>query len=82
MRRPDCTDGSLTFAYGLFDALGASLFIEALRRGFVSLVVPIVSLYPAITILLARVVLRERMNSGQLVGFGLAAAGVLLIALG
>ncbi len=79
---PGAQGWRIILAYGLLDAIGASLFIEALRRGFVSLVVPVVSLYPATTILLARWVLKERMNAGQLVGFALAAAGVLLIALG
>ncbi len=79
---PGKTGWLLILSYGLLDALGACLFIEALRRGFVSLVAPVVSLYPATTILLARAVLKERMNSGQIVGFVLAAAGILLIALG
>lgn len=79
---PGKTGWALILGYGLLDALGACLFIEALRRGFVSLVAPVVSLYPATTILLARVILKERMNSGQIVGLALAAAGILLIALG
>ena len=39
------------------------------------------SLYPGITVLLARVVLGERMRAVQRVGLLLAAAGVILVTL-
>jgi uncharacterized membrane protein len=39
------------------------------------------SLYPGITVLLARIVLRERMQAVQRLGLLLAAVGVILVTL-
>ena len=47
-----------------------------------SLVVVVTSLYPAFTVLLAVAVLRERPTARQIVGLVLAAASVVLIAVG
>ncbi len=52
------------------------------RRGLLSLVAVLTSLYPASTVLLARVVLRERLWRVQAAGLVLAAVGVGLIAAG
>jgi uncharacterized membrane protein len=38
------------------------------------------SLYPGITVLLARVMLGERLRWAQRTGFGLAAIGIILVA--
>ena len=56
------------------------LFLAALHRGLVSLVILISSLYPAFTVILARVVLDERMSRTQILGLLMAAAGVGIIA--
>ena len=71
----------LVAAYALLDTLGTCLLIEAFRQGLVSLVAPVAALFPAATVLWARLILHDRMNRGQLVGFGLAAAGLVLIGL-
>ncbi len=65
---------------GVLDMGANILFLEALHRGFISLVVLISSLYPAFTVLLARVVLDERIGRRQGFGLLLAGAGIVLIA--
>ena len=72
----------LVAGYALLDTLGTCLLIESFRQGLVSLVAPVAALFPAATVLWARLILRDRMNRGQIVGFGLAAAGVVLIGVG
>ena len=65
---------------GLLDVTANALFLLAARIGLVSLVAVISSLYPASTVLLARVVLHERVGRRQQAGLALAAVGVVLIA--
>jgi drug/metabolite transporter (DMT)-like permease len=67
-------------ASGTLDAAAIALYLLASRRGLISLVAALGSLYPAATVLLARVVLHERLVRTQLVGLLLALVGVLLIA--
>ena len=54
-------------------------YLLAARAGLFGMAVVIISLYPGITVLLARVTLGERMRVVQRVGFVLAAAGVALV---
>ena len=49
-------------------------------RHLFGLAVVMASLYPGVTVLLARVVLGERLRWVQRAGLGLAAIGILLIA--
>jgi drug/metabolite transporter (DMT)-like permease len=58
------------------------LYLLATRHGLLSLVVVITSMYPAATVILARSILREPMDMQQVIGLLLAAASVVLIALG
>lgn len=67
---------------GLLDQAATVLYILASREGLLSLVAVLVSLYPASTVVLARVILRERLGTLQLSGVGCAAVGVALIAVG
>ena len=78
--RPPPHSLRLIAAAGLLDVLANLLYLLATREGLLSLVAVLTSLYPASTVLLARVVLQERMQRLQLVGLALAAAGVTLIA--
>lgn len=75
------TLGTITGA-GVADVLANGFYLASTRYGLLSLVAVLTSLYPASTVLLARVVLKERMSSNQLVGLGVAVAGVVLIAVG
>ena len=65
---------------GILDMAANLLYLLASRRGLLSLVAVIVSLYPASTVVLARVVLAERLTARQLGGLLAAGAGVALIA--
>jgi drug/metabolite transporter (DMT)-like permease len=67
---------------GLIDTLANVLYLLAVRRGLLSVVATLASLYPASTVLLARVVLGERVRLVQAAGLAVAAAAVMLIGLG
>lgn len=63
--------------------VGANLtFALASQRGFLSITAVLGSLYPVVTVLLARLVLHERLTRIQLMGVSAALAGVALVALG
>lgn len=71
----------LAIACGIADAAANALALVALRTGDLAVVSALTALYPAGTILLAAVVLRERVAPVQWTGLGLAlAAGVMLAA--
>ena len=67
---------------GVLDNLANLLFVLAAARGLLSLVSVLGSLYPVVTVVLARVVLDERLARWQLVGVAGALTGVALISLG
>ena len=54
--------------------------VAATRAGMFGLAVVLASLYPGVTVLLARVVLGERLRWVQQAGLGLAAIGIILVA--
>ncbi len=64
---------------GLAMALGSLFFFEALGRGPATVVVPLTALYPAITVLLSRVILEEPLTLRHLVGLVLALAAAWLL---
>jgi len=66
-------------AAGVLDASANACYLLAARAGLFGIAVVIISLYPGITVLLARVTLGERMRVVQRVGLVLAAAGVALV---
>ncbi|MDQ4124191.1 MAG: DMT family transporter, partial [Actinomycetota bacterium] len=66
-------------AAGVLDVAANLLYLLATREGLLSIVAVLTSLYPATTILLARIVLGERMGRLQVAGLGLAAAGVVMM---
>jgi drug/metabolite transporter (DMT)-like permease len=67
-------------AVGLLDVAANALFAFASGHGLLSLVSVLGSLYPVMTVLLAHVVLHERLTRVQQVGIALALAGVAAIA--
>jgi drug/metabolite transporter (DMT)-like permease len=83
-RRPMLTGGALTLALiaatGLLDTAANVTFLYASNRGLLTLVAVVSSLYPVATVILARLVLAERMTRQQLVGFLVALTATVLIA--
>ena len=69
-------------AVGLFDVAANALFALASTEGLVSVVAVLASLYPVVTIFLARLILKERVRRVQGVGVVLALSGVAAIAAG
>ena len=72
----------LAVACGVLDAAANALTLFALRTGDLSIVSALTALYPAGTILLASIVLRERVAKVQWSGLALAliAGGMLAVA--
>jgi drug/metabolite transporter (DMT)-like permease len=75
-------DYALLAAVGLGDAAANLTFGWASTRGLISVAAVLGSLYPVVTVLLARVFLRERLGNIQTVGVLGALAGVVLIGAG
>jgi drug/metabolite transporter (DMT)-like permease len=67
-------------AVGLADVTANALFAVASGHGLLALVAVLGSLYPIATVLLAHVVLGERLTRPQQLGIGIALAGVAAIA--
>lgn len=78
--RPRVGTVRLIVGAGVLDMVANVLYLLATQRGLLSVVAVLVSLYPASTVVLARIVLRERLARPQIAGLGAAAAGVALIA--
>ncbi len=72
----------LAIACGVVDAAANAIMLVALRSGDLSIVSALTALYPAGTILLAAVVIRERVAPVQWIGLALAlvAGGMLALA--
>lgn len=66
---------------GVLGILGALMFLFAVRRGPASLVASFTAVYPALTVLLAVLLLGERLVLRQWLGVGLAMVAMLLVAL-
>jgi drug/metabolite transporter (DMT)-like permease len=67
---------------GVLDTLGNALFALATTKSLLSLAAVLGQLYPVVTVLLARIVLGERLSGGQAAGVAGAFAGVALITAG
>jgi uncharacterized membrane protein len=78
LRMPVLATGMALVA-GVVDMLANALYLIATWSGALSIVVTLSALYPASTVLLARVFLREPLNRWQVAGVMCALAAVLLI---
>ena len=66
---------------GILDMVANILFVLASSSGMLSIVAMIVSLYPVPTVLMARIVFKERITPARGIGLGLSLAGLALISL-
>ncbi len=80
--RPQAGSWNLIAAAGILDVAANLFYLLATRAGLLSLVAVLTSMYPGVTVLLARIVLHERVRRVQLVGLVCTALGVGLIAAG
>jgi drug/metabolite transporter (DMT)-like permease len=69
----------LVIACGLLDMVANALYLLATRGGPLSVIVTLASLYPASTVVLARIVLGERLSALQIAGVSCAMVAVVLI---
>lgn len=77
--RPERAGLTLVLLSGVLD-MGANIaFLLATRAGMLSTVAVVASLYPGPTVLLAWLVLRERLTPSRVLGLVLALAGVALL---
>jgi len=72
----------IILAAGLFDTGANLLYGASARHGLISVVSVLGSLYPVVLVVLARLVLAERIARPQLAGVAVALAGVALISAG
>ena len=70
----------LTAAAGALDALANVFYLLAVREGLVSVVSVLAALYPVSTVVLARLVLKERFHRIQVTGMALALPATVLMA--
>jgi drug/metabolite transporter (DMT)-like permease len=86
IRRPPLavapTQVPLLALIGIGDMLGNLLFAAASTSGLVSITSVLASVYPIVTVVLARLVLKERVARSQEAGIALTLAGVALISAG
>jgi drug/metabolite transporter (DMT)-like permease len=80
LRLPPAGTRWLSVLTGITAAVGTLSYFLATHRGLLAVTAVITSLYPAGTIVLARVLLGERLTAVRAIGLCLAAASVSLIA--
>jgi uncharacterized membrane protein len=69
----------LTVLSGVLDGIANMLYFLAAQAGMLSLAAVLASLYPAVTVLLARIVYSERLRVIQRLGLAVAVVGVALV---
>jgi drug/metabolite transporter (DMT)-like permease len=76
---PALTANPIALVAGLFDAGGNVLFLFARQYTRLDIAAVLSSFYPVATVVLARVILRERVTALQWLGAGVCLAAVALI---
>jgi drug/metabolite transporter (DMT)-like permease len=72
----------VVFAIGILDGTAALAYTTATTKGMLSLVSVVSSLYPAVSVILAALILKERLRALQFFGVVMAIVGVALISAG
>ena len=72
----------MAIAAGLLGGIASASYFLATHEGLLSIVAVLASLYPAITVVLATVLLHERIGRWQLLGLAAAAIAIGCIVLG
>jgi drug/metabolite transporter (DMT)-like permease len=70
---------AISLVAGILDTLGNLFYVLAAQAGRLDIAAMVSSLYPAVTILLAAILLRERPSRRQMAGIGLALAAVVML---
>jgi drug/metabolite transporter (DMT)-like permease len=81
MRAPRAKDNPIALLAGVLDAGGNILYLLARQFTRVDIAAVLSSLYPATTVLLARVVLKEDISRIQWIGLALCLIAVAFIAM-
>ena len=77
---PNRRESRALFGIAMANGAGWILSVHALREGLLSVVSVLIALYPALTVLFARIFLAERLSPMQKAGAVIVFAGVALIA--
>jgi drug/metabolite transporter (DMT)-like permease len=80
--RPSSTATALTLGAGVLSATANLLFLAATGHGQLAIVAVLTALYPAVTVIMARVFLSERWTWLQAAGLLIAAAAIILVTIG
>jgi drug/metabolite transporter (DMT)-like permease len=79
---PRGSAGALAIGAGVFDVVATALLVVAVRHDLISLVAPVVSLAPGVTVILAWQLGHERLRREQHMGLLVALVGLALVATG
>jgi drug/metabolite transporter (DMT)-like permease len=70
------------FAIGILDGTAVFAYTTATTKGMLSLVSVVSSLYPSVSVILAALILKERLRKSQFLGVVIAIVGIALISAG